>query len=87
MLWQDSALSEQFVNDYELEERADAMPEGMTVCIGVPSTLFCRNVPTTETRNVADRILESLQGRVVIDVGDCPLPTAILSRPSLVGSM
>lgn len=57
--------------NYEVEELAAAMPGGMKAFCGVPASLFCgRRYTEKEIFEFGDRIVRSLQGRGIINVGD-----------------
>ena len=56
--------------NYEVEELANAMPDEMKCFCGVPSTLFCQNLPNEKLFMFADRIMTSLKGRAILNVGD-----------------
>ena len=56
--------------NYEVEELARALPEGMYVFCGVPSTLLCQKLPTEEILAFGDRIIKAFSGRAIINIGD-----------------
>ena len=66
--------------NYEIEELAAALPEGMYVFIGVPATLFCQQLPTKELLKYAERIITSFQGRAIINVGDILPPNGDIQQ-------
>ncbi|MFO7899496.1 MAG: uroporphyrinogen decarboxylase family protein [Planctomycetota bacterium] len=61
--------------NYEVEELAAALPEGMSAYCGVPATLFCQGLPTGEILEFGDRIADLLAGRGILNIGDI-LPAA-----------
>jgi len=71
--------------NYEVEELAAAMPAGMKAFCGVPSTMFCRKMPTVQLLDMADRIMESLQGRGIINVGDILPPDGDIEQVVALG--
>ena len=71
--------------NYEVEELAEAMPDGMTAFVGVPSTLFCQNLPTAEILRFADRIINAFQGRAIINVGDVLPPNGDIEQVIALG--
>lgn len=56
--------------NYQVEELSEALPEGMKAFCGVPSSLFCQRLPTDRILEFGERIMTSLQGRAVLNVGD-----------------
>jgi len=56
--------------NFEVEELAEALPEGMKAYCGVPSTMFCQQLPEEEIFAFADRIMNALKGRGILNVGD-----------------
>ena len=56
--------------NFEPEELGEAMPDGMCVFCGVPSTLFCQDLANEELFAFADRIMSALRGRGILNVGD-----------------
>ena len=56
--------------NYEVEQLAAALPEGMSCYCGVPATLFCQGLPDEEIVAFGRRILDAFGGRVVLNVGD-----------------
>jgi hypothetical protein len=56
--------------NFEVEELAEAMPEGMCAFCGVPATLFCQNLSNENLFVFADRIMTALKGRGIVNVGD-----------------
>lgn len=58
------------MSNYEVEELAEALPENMYAFCGVPSTLFCQEVPVEQIFAFGDRIMNALQGRGILNIGD-----------------
>jgi uroporphyrinogen-III decarboxylase len=56
--------------NYTPNELAQALPETMSAFCGVPSSLFCQNLPTEEILDAAGENIEVLQGRLFLNVGD-----------------
>jgi len=56
--------------NYEVEELAAALPEGMYAYCGVPATLLCQGLPTEEIVAFGKRIADALRGRGVVNIGD-----------------
>ena len=56
--------------NYEVEELAAALPEGMYAYCGVPATLFCQGLPTEEILAFGKRIAQALRGRGILNIGD-----------------
>jgi len=71
--------------NYEIEELAAALPENMYVFIGVPSTLFCQDLPTEVILGYAKRILSSFEGRGIINVGDILSPDGDIEQVIALG--
>ena len=68
-----------------MEELATALPERMYAFCGVPATLFCQRLPTRELCAFADRIMTSLRGRGILNVGDILPPDGDLEQVVAVG--
>ena len=73
------------MSNYEVEELADAMSEGMKCFCGVPSTLFCQNNPDKMIFDFADRIIASLKGRLFLNVGDVLPPDGNIDQVIALG--
>lgn len=71
--------------NYEVEELAEALPEGMAAYCGVPATFFCQGRPTEEILRFADRILGALAGRGILNVGDILPPDGDLEQVIALG--
>ena len=71
--------------NYEVEELAEVLPEAMYAFCGVPATLFCQGLPTEQILCFADRILTSLQGRAIINVGDILPPNGDIEQVIALG--
>lgn len=56
--------------NYTSVELARALPDKMSTFCGVPSSLFCQNLPDEEILRAADEIIDSLKGRLFLNVGD-----------------
>lgn len=75
------------MNNYEVEELAEALPEGMVAWLGVPSSLFCQNLPTGEILEFGQRIVDSLAGRVILNVGDILPPNGDFEQVVALGEL
>lgn len=73
------------MNNYEVEELAEALPQRMRAWVGVPSTLFCTGEPTDTILAYAARIHRALAGRAVINVGDILPPNGDFSQVVALG--
>lgn len=71
--------------NYEVEQLADALPEGMKAYCGVPSTLFARKLPTEELLSFAGRIIRSFRGRGIINIGDILPPDGDIEQVIALG--
>ncbi len=71
--------------NYEVEELAGALPENMYAFCGVPATLFCQGLPTEKIIQFADRILTSLKGRGIINIGDILPPNGDIEQVIALG--
>lgn len=71
--------------NFEVEELAEALPDDMQTFCGVPSTLFCQNRPTEEILSFADRIISSLRGRCILNVGDILPPNGDIGQVIALG--
>ena len=71
--------------NYEIEELAEALPKGMKAFCGVPSTLFCRNLPIEEIISYAERIINSFKGRGIINIGDILPPDGDIEQVIALG--
>ena len=71
--------------NYEVEELAEAMPERMYAFCGVPSTLFCRQLPTEQIIAFGDRIIDALKGRAILNVGDILPPDGDIEQVIALG--
>lgn len=71
--------------NYTPEELAAALPEGMKAFVGIPSTLFCQNLPTKKLFEYADRILYTFTGRGIINIGDILPPNGNIEQVIEVG--
>ncbi|MFH1068401.1 MAG: uroporphyrinogen decarboxylase family protein, partial [Candidatus Glassbacteria bacterium] len=75
------------MNNYEVEELAGALPEGMVTYLGVPASLFCQGLPTQEILEFGERIIEALAGRVILNVGDILPPNGDIEQVIALGEM
>ena len=71
--------------NFEVEELADALPDGMYAFCGIPATLFCQNLPTEEILRFADRIITALKGRAILNVGDILPPNGDIEQVIALG--
>lgn len=71
--------------NFEIEELADALPDGMSAFCGVPSTLFCRNMDNEEIFSYAERIITSFKGRGIVNVGDILPPDGNIDQVIALG--
>jgi hypothetical protein len=73
------------MNNYEVEELAEALPERMRTYLGVPSTLFCQGLDTEEILAFGERIVKALAGRVILNVGDILPPNGDIHQVIALG--
>ncbi len=73
------------MNNYEVEELAAALPSGMKTYLGVPATLFCQGLPTSEIEEFGERIWRALPGRVIVNVGDILPPNGDIEQVVALG--
>ena len=71
--------------NYTVEELAAALPAGMKAYCGVPATLFCQRLPTTEILAFGDRIVSALAGRGILNVGDILPPDGDIEQVIALG--
>lgn len=71
--------------NYEVEELADALPDGMYAYCGVPATLFCQRLPTEEILEFGGRIASALAGRGILNVGDILPPDGDIDQVIALG--
>ena len=71
--------------NFEVEELAVAMPDGMKAFCGVPSTLFCQGVATKDILAFGDRIMSALKGRGILNVGDILPPNGDIEQVIALG--
>ena len=71
--------------NYEVEELGKAIAPNQKAFCGVPSVLFCRNLPTQKILDFADRIIESLGGKVILNVGDILPPDGDIDQVIALG--
>jgi hypothetical protein len=58
------------MTNYEVEELASALTGSMKVYCGVPSVFFLGDTSIREIMDFAERIVEALRGRVILNIGD-----------------
>ena len=75
------------MNNYEVEELAEALPRGMVTYLGVPASLFCQGLPTEEILAFGERIHSELAGRVIINVGDILPPNGDIHQVIALGEL
>ena len=73
------------MNNYEVEELSEALPEGMVTYLGVPASLFCQGLPTGEILEFGQRICRALAGRVILNVGDILPPNGDIEQVIALG--
>jgi hypothetical protein len=70
-----------------VEELAGALPDGMVAWLGVPSSLFCQGLPDEEILEFGQRIIDSLAGRVILNVGDILPPNGDYRQVVALGEL
>ncbi len=75
------------MNNYEVEELAGALPDGMIAWLGVPSSLFCQGLPTDEILAFGQRIIDAMAGRVILNVGDILPPNGDIDQVVALGEL
>ncbi len=73
--------------NYEVEELAEAVPDGMVSYCGVPPVLFCRKLPTQDILDFGKRIIEAFNGRCVLNVGDILPPDGDMEQVIALGEL
>lgn len=73
------------VGNYELEELAEALPEGVYAYCGVPAPMFCENRDNDEIFAFADRIMKAFAGRGILNVGDILPPNGDIDQVIALG--
>jgi len=73
------------MNNYEVEELAEALPRGMCTYLGVPASLFCQKLDTEEILEFGERIYRALAGRAILNVGDILPPNGDISQVIALG--
>lgn len=71
--------------NFEVEQLAEALPEGMYAYCGVPATLLCQHLPDDEIFAMADRIMTAFKGRGIINVGDILPPNGDIEQVIALG--
>ncbi len=75
------------MNNYEVEELAGALPDGMIAWLGVPSSLFCQGLSTDEILAFGQRIIDAMAGRVILNVGDILPPNGDINQVVALGEL
>ena len=73
--------------NYEVEQLAEALPDGMFSYCGVPPTLLCQKLPTEEIVAFGRRIIKAFNGRVILNVGDILPPDGDIDQVIALGEM
>ena len=73
------------MNNWEVEELAEAMPENQRAYVGVPATLFCQSLPAEEIVEFGERIFDSFKGRGLLNVGDILPPNGDIAQVVALG--
>ncbi|KPK80483.1 MAG: hypothetical protein AMJ81_12070 [Phycisphaerae bacterium SM23_33] len=73
--------------NYEPEELAAALPEGLACYCGVPATLLCQHLPDEEIVDFGRRILDAFAGRVILNIGDILPPNGDIQQVIRLGEM
>ena len=71
--------------NYEVEELAAALPDGMAAFCGVPATLLCRDLPVAEVTGFGRRIADALRGRGIVNIGDILPPEGDIEQVIALG--
>jgi hypothetical protein len=71
--------------NYECEELAAALGEGMSCYCGVPATMFTTDLPPGQIAAFGERIAHAFDGRVIVNVGDILPPTGDIERVIALG--
>jgi hypothetical protein len=58
------------MTNYEVGELASALSGGMRAYCGVPSIFFTQNADASEITAFAERIINGLAGKVILNIGD-----------------
>ena len=73
------------MNNYEVEELAEALPASQLTYLGVPATLFCQGLDTSEILSFGERIYHNLAGRAILNVGDILPPNGDIEQVVALG--
>jgi Uroporphyrinogen decarboxylase (URO-D) len=73
------------MNNYEVEELAEALPAGQLTYLGVPATLFCQGLEASEILAFGERIHRALAGRAILNVGDILPPNGDIEQVVALG--
>ena len=73
--------------NYEPEELAEALPEGMAAYCGVPATLLVQHLPDEEVVAFGRRILDAFAGRGILNIGDILPPNGDIEQVARLGEM
>jgi len=74
------------MTNYEIEELADAMTSKMSAYCGVPSIFFADNTGTDKIITFAKRIIKSLAGQVIVNIGDILPANGDISKAIALGN-
>ena len=74
------------MTNYEIEELANAMTSKMSAYCGVPSIFFADNTGTDKIITFAKRIIKSLAGQVIVNIGDILPANGDISKAIALGS-
>lgn len=72
--------------NYEVEELAAALGEGMSCYCGVPATMFTTDLPPEQIAAFGERIVQAFDSRAIVNVGDILPPTGDISRVIALGN-
>ncbi len=71
--------------NYQVEELAGALGEGMSCYCGVPASMFTTGVSADEIASFGERIARAFDGRVIVNVGDILPPTGDIAGVIALG--
>ena len=71
--------------NYEVEELAAALGEGMSCYCGVPASMFTTGVSVGEIAAFGEKIARAFDGRVIVNVGDILPPTGDVTAVIALG--
>jgi len=78
-------ITPQPVNDYTIEEAAEATDGRLRIFGGVPCTMFCDSTPMDDILAYADRFIRAVPGRIIFNVGDQVPPNADIEKVRRLG--